>query len=240
VGPGRLAEQLEALADAGFSLLGLTEALARRRDDATAPVVALTFDDGFRDFRTAALPALAAVNARATLYVAVGHVGRPAQWLGRHAADFAPLLDWDELREVRAAGVELGSHGLVHTPLDVLPPKVVRVQVRAARDRLVQQTGAPVASFAYPHGYHTRRVRAVVSEFGHETACEVGHRLYRGEDDRHAIPRLQVTGEHTGADVVTMVSTGGSSWGPRLRRLAQPGWRLVRRAANDVLHVRLT
>jgi hypothetical protein len=43
---------------------------------------------------------------------------------------------------------------------------------------------------------------------------------------------LQPTPDHTGADLVALVSTGGPQLMPRLKQLAQPGWRAVRRVAR--------
>jgi peptidoglycan/xylan/chitin deacetylase (PgdA/CDA1 family) len=237
---GRLTEQLETLADAGYTLLGLTDALARRQADRNAAVIAITFDDGFRDFLTSGLRVLSATGARATLYVAAGHVGRPAAWLGKHADDFAPLLTWDVVREVAAAGVEIGSHGLVHTPMDVLPERVVDVQVRAARERLRQHTQTEVASFAYPHGYHTRLVRASVAHHGHLSACEAGRRLATVDSPPFAIPRLPVTPDHGPDELLELVRTGGPQLVPRVRHLARPAWRVARRVANGVLGTRIS
>ncbi len=239
VPPARLAEQLAALVGAGYAAVGLTEALAVRAADPQRRVVAVTFDDGFRDFLTTGLPILDAAGAAATLYVAAGHVGRPASWLGRQATQVAPILTWDEVGEVAAAGVEIGSHALVHTPLDVLPPRVVAVQVRMARDRLRQHTRSEVRSFAYPHGYHSRRVRAVVAGAGHHTACEVGRRLYRGGDPM-AIPRLMITPDLTGEQLLTLIRTGGPRLSPAAKDLVRPPWRGVRRVARDLFGVRLT
>jgi peptidoglycan/xylan/chitin deacetylase (PgdA/CDA1 family) len=240
VPPALLAEQLAALRDAGYTMLGLTEALARHDADPLGQrLVALTFDDGFDDFRTAGLDALDAAGATATLYLAVGHLGGPAGWLGTRAGLFGPLMGWSGVADVVRAGVEIGSHNLVHTPMDVLPRVVMARQVRDARRQLQDRTGTPVPSFAYPHGYHDRAVRDAVVRAGHASACEVGHRGYPGDGHRYAIPRLQVTPDHSPGDVVALVATGGPTLGPNLKRAAQPGWRLVRRAANRV-GVRLT
>lgn len=232
VPPSRLREQLAALRWAGYQLAGLSDALARISEDPSVPVVALTFDDGFVDFLTEAVPILAEADATATLYMAVGHVGGPATWLGRRAEEFGPLLSWWQLREVAAAGVEIGNHSRWHHPLDVLPQAELAEQVWTSRERLRQETQTEVATFAYPHGYHNHRVRAVVAEHGHRTACTVGHRRYSLDGNRLAIPRLQPTGDHSGADLVELVRTGGPVVVPSLKRLAQPGWRLTRRAAT--------
>jgi peptidoglycan/xylan/chitin deacetylase (PgdA/CDA1 family) len=232
VPPRRLAGQLAALTDAGYRLVGLSELIDLRDAGNTEPLVGVTFDDGYADFLTAGVPALAAAGARATLYVSVGHLGGPADWLGRWAPDFGRLLTWDELAEVAAAGVEIGSHSLVHQPLDVLPPALLREEIVQSRDRLEQRFQTPVRSFAYPHGYHGRAVRAVVAEAGHDNATEVGRRLYRPSDRRLAVPRLQPVPDHTGEDLVALVRDGGPQLVPVVKRAAQPAWRLVRRVAR--------
>src|SRR4051794_17793635 len=171
-----LTEQLTALREAGYELLGLTAALDRLTADPTAAVVAVTFDDGFLDFATDGGAVLAEVGAGATLYLAVGHLGQSAVWLGSRGGDCSRLLTWAEVRSVVRSsvgplsavassaagpsvvaasrpGLEIGSHGLIHVPLDVLPAGAVVKQVAAARDRLEQHIESPVPSFAYPHGY---------------------------------------------------------------------------------------
>jgi peptidoglycan/xylan/chitin deacetylase (PgdA/CDA1 family) len=128
--------------------------------------------------------------------------------------------------------VEIGNHSLIHHPLDVLPPVQLREEIVRSHDELEQRFGVPVRSFAYPHGYNGGRVRDVVAAAGHDNATEVGRRLHTPRERRFAVPRLQPTPDHTGADLVALVSSGGSALIPQLKRMAQPGWRLVRRAAR--------
>jgi peptidoglycan/xylan/chitin deacetylase (PgdA/CDA1 family) len=232
VPPSRLIEQLTALKAAGYRLVGLSEALDLLDSGSHEKLLALTFDDGYRDFRTAALPALEKAGARATLYASVGHLGGSAGWLGRRAPDFGPMLSWAELDEVAAAGVEIGNHGLIHHPLDVLPGRQLRYEIVRARDQLEQRLQQPVRSFAYPHGYHGRRVRGLVAWAGHDNATEVGRRLHTPAEARFAIPRLQPTPDHTGAGLVAMCACGEGGLVPGLKRAAQPGWRVARRLAR--------
>jgi peptidoglycan/xylan/chitin deacetylase (PgdA/CDA1 family) len=232
VPPRRLTEHLTALTDAGYRLVGLSEALDLVDAESDEKVLAVTFDDGYRDFLTSAVPALEKAGARATLYASVGHLGGSAGWLGRWAPDFGPMLSWPELDEVAAAGVEIGNHSLIHHPLDVLPGRQLRHEIVAARDQLEQRLQHPIRSFAYPHGYHGRRVRGVVAWAGHDNATEVGRRLHTPTEPRFAVPRLQPTPDHTGADVVAMCARGEAGLIPRLKRVAQPGWRIARRIAR--------
>jgi peptidoglycan/xylan/chitin deacetylase (PgdA/CDA1 family) len=231
VPPWLLTEQLSALRDAGYELVGLTEALDRL--DVADRLVAVTFDDGYRNFLTAGLPILQETNTRATLYASTGHLGAHADWLGAAAADFGPMLTWGELAEVAASGiVEIGNHSMIHHPLDVLPATQLRREVLRSDDDLRQRLQVPVRSFAYPHGYNNRPVRELLATAGYDSATEVGRRLYTPKDSRFAVPRLQPTPSHLGADLVALVSTGEPGLVPMAKQLAQPGWRLVRRAAR--------
>jgi len=232
VPPDLLAEQLAALTDAGYRLVGLSEALDLLDAGSDERLLAVTFDDGYRDFLTEGVPALEKAGARATLYASVGHLGGQARWLGRWASDFGPMLTWRELAEVAAAGVEIGNHGLIHHPLDVLPAGEMRREVVHSHDELEQRLQVRVRSFAYPHGYNSRRVRGVVATTGHDNATEVGRRLHTPRERRFAVPRLQPTPDHRGADLVALVGAATPSMVPRLKQMAQPGWRVVRRIAR--------
>jgi peptidoglycan/xylan/chitin deacetylase (PgdA/CDA1 family) len=237
VPPHLLGEQLTALREAGYALTGLTEALRRKSVQPQARVIGVTFDDGYLDFLTAGVPVLQEVGATATLYVSVGHLGDPQ----RVSPDFGAMLSWAQVREVAQAGVEIGNHSFFHEPMDVLRPAALEEQVRSSTEKLRQECGGPVLSFAYPHGYNSRRVRATVARYGHHNACEVGHRLCQpGRDDVYAIPRIQITPDHTAEQTVAAVRGGGPSLVPRLKRAAQPGWRAARWGADRFLGKRLT
>ncbi len=232
VPPARLAEQLAALTAAGYRLTGMSAALDLIDAGSTERLVAITFDDGYADFLSAGVPALAAAGAGATLYASTGHLGGAADWMGRFSPDFGRMLTWDELAEVARAGIEIGNHSLVHHPLDVLPPATLRDEIARSHGDLEQRLGLRMRSFAYPHGYHDRRVRRTVAGFGYDNATEVGRRLHLPGGDRLAVPRFQPTPDVSGADLVALVAGGGPWLAPRLKRLAQPAWRLVRRAAR--------
>jgi peptidoglycan/xylan/chitin deacetylase (PgdA/CDA1 family) len=235
----RLHEQLTALSDAGYALVGLTEALRRKAADPTDPVVGITFDDGYLDFLTAGLDVLGSAGARATLYISVGHMGQDTPRMATESA-FGRLLSWDQVREVAGAGVEIGNHAFLHHPLDVLPAGQLDTELRTSKERLEQEVGTVVPSFAYPHGYNSRRVRELVARYGHENACEVGRRLYHPPGNRFAIPRLHITPDHSGPETVTMVRTGGSALIPAVKRAIQPGWRAARWISLNAFGKKLT
>jgi peptidoglycan/xylan/chitin deacetylase (PgdA/CDA1 family) len=228
VSPGLLAEHLWLLRSHGYELTGLTEALALTAAEPSRAIVALTFDDGYCDFLDAAVPALEAAGARATLYVPTMFVGGAADWLGSAAHSMPPLLSWGELREcVDTACVEIGSHSHTHSHLDTLTAEEVHREVVRSKVLLEDRLQVPVRSFCYPHGYHSRAVREAVRSAGYDNACEVGRRL-RSARHRWSISRLAVEPAHAPARVLSDVVSGGPVVVPHAKRALQPAWRQVR------------
>jgi peptidoglycan/xylan/chitin deacetylase (PgdA/CDA1 family) len=228
VPPALLAEQLAALTEAGYALLGLSEALDAHDEGRLA--VALTFDDAYVDFVTQAVGVLAGASASATLYAPTRDLGGTASWLGG-GADGLPLLGRRDLVDVAGAGIEIGSHGAVHVPMDVLPPATAAAHLgesRAVLEDVVQQR---VGSFCYPHGYHAPRLRRQVAAAGYDNACAIGHRVHRADEDRFAVSRLHVRADHDPTTLLDLVVGGPRGLLPLAKRAATPAWRVARRTA---------
>lgn len=77
-----LESQLRALSVAGLAPLTVSEGLARLAESRTGHWVAMSFDDGYADNVSRALPLLKAAGARATFYLTAGWIDarRPAWW----------------------------------------------------------------------------------------------------------------------------------------------------------------
>lgn len=226
---GLLLDQLTALAEAGHRLRGLTDALDRAPGDGAAPV-ALTFDDGYTDFVSDGLPVLQQLGAAATLYVPTRALGGRPGWLPGDGGALR-LLDAQALVDVADAGIEVGSHGAEHVPMDVLPPAVADLHLHESRARLEDVLGRPVTSLCYPHGYHSRRLRRQARGAGYTNACAIGHRLHGAADDPFAVSRLHVLPSHSPEDLLRLVRSGPAPWVPTAKRVAGPGWRVARRVA---------
>jgi peptidoglycan/xylan/chitin deacetylase (PgdA/CDA1 family) len=229
---GLLHEQLSALVQAGYQLVGLTEAL-KLQAGGDAAVVALTFDDAYEDFLQIAVPVLADLGARATVYVPTAHVGGVAGWL-RENDKLPRILSYDALAECLDSGcVEIGSHSHTHRALDIIPASELAHEVRGSREQLEDRLGVGISSFCYPHGYHSRGVRNCVAAAGYDNACEVGRRL-REARHRLAISRLAIESNEGPECLLVQVSAGGPRLVPTIKRALQPSWRQVRRAGTLV------
>lgn len=82
--PGQLVRWVEAVRAAGRDIVSLDEALQRLAAPAARPFAVVTFDDGYRDNMSIALPLLERLDAPLTLFVPTGMVTRDldAWWLG--------------------------------------------------------------------------------------------------------------------------------------------------------------
>ncbi len=109
VEPAAFEAQLRYLRDHGIRTVTAAELVTElRRGERPQKTVVLTFDDGYEDAATSAFPLLRKYGARATFYVSSGFIGTP-----RH-------ITWPELRELRAAGMEIACHGTHHRDLSKL------------------------------------------------------------------------------------------------------------------------
>jgi peptidoglycan/xylan/chitin deacetylase (PgdA/CDA1 family) len=63
------------------------------------------------------------------------------------------ILDWDGVRAMAAAGMDIGSHTRTHRVLQTLPPEALDQELRGSRLELERELGRPVRALAYPVGY---------------------------------------------------------------------------------------
>jgi peptidoglycan/xylan/chitin deacetylase (PgdA/CDA1 family) len=224
------ARHLDLVAGRGLESLTVSDfvAAADRRDERRLErAVVITFDDGFADFATAALPALAQRGLSATLYVTTGAL-RGAAEPPAHPALAQHMLDWSELAGLRAAGVEIGGHSHTHPQLDTLGTRAAREEIAGSKARLEAELGEPVRSFAYPHGHSGPRVRRLAREAGYEHACGVKQTLSASGDDRFALSRLMLRSDTTADEVAAWLDRRAAP--PRAREaLRTRAWRAYRR-----------
>jgi peptidoglycan/xylan/chitin deacetylase (PgdA/CDA1 family) len=193
--PERFADQMRFLRDKGWRGLSLCEGLDMKEGRGPGKFFVLTFDDGFRDFLTTAMPVLRTYGFGATVFLPTAYNSDsdvPRRFLGREC------LTWSEVRSLHAEGIEFGSHTVSHPKLVSLPWAQVASEVGDSKVEIEQKLGRPVLSFSYPfafpqgNGAFCARLRGLLAEKGYG-ACvttEIGSSLKAR--DLLRLPRLPV------------------------------------------------
>jgi peptidoglycan/xylan/chitin deacetylase (PgdA/CDA1 family) len=197
VTPSDFAAQMEWLAQNGFhpiTLQDLNAYLSGERGLPSRPVI-LTFDDGYADFYSTALPILRSHDFRAVAYVVSAFIG----WPGYMTAAQVQTAD--------RAGIEIGSHTVHHANLTRQSSVNLLYELTASKQALEQLLGHPVLSFCYPSGRFNARVVAAVRVAGYQDATTTMFRFVRTRDDRYIWGRLRIGGGETlGQFAVAMLS----------------------------------
>jgi peptidoglycan/xylan/chitin deacetylase (PgdA/CDA1 family) len=209
----------------------LGRAMAEPGAQLPARPVVITFDDGFADFYTQALPVLASNALAATLYVVSGLMGRTSRWLEHDGEGDRPMLTWSQLSDIQTLGVECGAHSLSHPQLDVLPRRAAWEEIRVSKALLEDRLAQTVHSFAYPHGYHDATVRELVQQAGYSSACGVKHALSALTDDRFGLARIIVGADTSVGRLERLLAGQGLAVAPTREKLQTKAWRVVRRSS---------
>jgi len=197
------------------------------------PPVVLTFDDGFRDFRIAAWPVLEELNYPATVFVITGLVDQARlSFLGRE------LMTWEEIRELRQAGVTFGSHTATHSKLVELPPERVETELRESKLRLEDQLGEPISAFCFPYAYpqanlaFTSGLRETLRLCGYRSCLTTKIGRAHPGDDPFSLNRLPVNAADD-SNLLKAKLTGTYDWLAGIQRVAKKAKLRVGRSASS-------
>jgi peptidoglycan/xylan/chitin deacetylase (PgdA/CDA1 family) len=175
-----------------FDLVSLEEAQQRLRSGHNGRLaVSLTFDDGYAENCRQALPLLIEERVPCTYFVCTQHIldGLPFPHDVARGKPLPPNTI-DELRELAAAGIEIGAHTRTHCNLGAIDdPTVLDDEVVAAAAELAAALGRRVRYFAFPYGQYihlNQRVFDRASEAGYEAICSAyGGYNFPGDDAFH-------------------------------------------------------
>jgi len=186
VTPARFEAQLQYLQAQGYqsvSLVDIYETLALGKPLPARPIV-LTFDDGYKDAYTHALPLLQAYGFTGEFFV----LATPAHF------EAPAYMTWGEIRTLADAGMSIQAHGRDHYDLTGRDYDFLVYQVLGAREAVEAHTGRPATFFCYPSGRHDASVEAVVASAGYLGAVTTAWGTELSLDNRMTWPRIRIKG----------------------------------------------
>jgi len=156
------------------------------------PVV-ITFDDGYAELETTAMPLLAELGYPHTHFVNSGKLGGTTDWI-KTAPDL-PILSEEAIRRTTkrfAESVDFQAHGRGHLQLNRHNAETIRQEVQHSLDVIAPLTGRPVRYLAYPFGEQNAETRQVVGRLPLRCSFTVDRGLCRPGQNMHRLPRVEV------------------------------------------------
>lgn len=174
-----------------FDVVSLDE--ARRRIDCgnDRPCVSITFDDGYAENCREAVPLLIRERIPCTYFVTVENclTGEPF----RHDVALGhrfPPMDFQQLRAMADAGIEIGVHGYTHADFGrIRDQDELQRELAYSRDVLQRRIGRRPRYFAFPFGQYVNLSSAafqLARQLGYEGVCSAyGGYNFPGGDAFH-------------------------------------------------------
>lgn len=179
VSPEVLDQQLAYIISAGYTPMtihGLVE--AQKAGTLPAKPILITFDDGWKDQYTDALPLLIKHNIPATFYIFTDAVN------AKH------FLTWDDVFAIDKAGMEIACHSVTHPMLTKLDPVQAFKEMQQCRTILEKKLGKSITDFAYPYGDYNHEIVTLTRDAGYDTGRTSNKSKYNSLSDLFTINAL--------------------------------------------------
>ncbi|WP_284646381.1 polysaccharide deacetylase family protein [Paenibacillus silviterrae] len=185
IAPDKLAEQMQYLSDQGYTTLSLRQFIDIWEGRAKSPEkpVLLTFDDGYMDNYTKAMPILAKHQFRATMFMSPGMV------------DDGYFVSWEEAKAMHKAGWDIQPHGMTHPSLPKLSAEKQSFEIVEAKRQIEEQLGITADVFCYPYGERNETTLKILKNNGFRYAFTIDQGMAQPTQNPLLIRRLFVNGE---------------------------------------------
>jgi len=180
----QLESHIQELQSGTYTVMPLAEMMAAVRQGTPLPerAVAITIDDAYRSLYDVAWPRFKEAGLPITVFVATGSVDRNAP----------DTMTWEELRELHAAGVELGSQTVTHLHMADASDAVNKAELENSARRIAEEIGVKPRFFAFPYGEASAAAKRLAEQAGYETAFgQHSGAVYRGADFMY-LPRYPI------------------------------------------------
>ena len=206
----RFAQHMRFLKTWGFQGLSMRDLEPYLNGSLSGRVVGITFDDGYANTHTNALPILRQFGYTATCYAVSHHIGGHNQWDAASGMATKALMDIPAWREWVAAGMDVGSHTCDHIDLSQSDEATVRHQIQRSKSELEQMLGTEVRHFCYPYGRFLPEHPAWVQQAGYVTATTTQRGRVQSALGPAAftLPRVLVNHRSTWAHMALKLFTG--------------------------------
>ncbi len=189
ISPWIFAVQMQYLNWRGYKAIPLEEFVSRIRINRALPkkTFAITFDDGYQNNYTNALPVLKKYKYPATIFIVVDEIGRKVQHDRTYPEE---RLTKKEIKDM-AKYMNFGSHTMTHGNLAIEKISQAKHEIADSKTAIEQITGKKVRLFCYPMGRFNPGVKDLLKENGYTGACSTYSGLINRQTDPYELPRIE-------------------------------------------------
>jgi peptidoglycan/xylan/chitin deacetylase (PgdA/CDA1 family) len=191
VSPKLFKRQMAVLSAMGFTAIPLSSLYKTGVKLPRKPIV-ITFDDGYVNFLTNALPVLKNYRFVATVFLVANQVGGTNEWDTKEGDVEEPLMDLSQILRAKEAGIEFGSHTLDHADLPAVSSEEAWHQIEGSKKKLEEILSCEVDAFCYPYGRKTPDICEMVKRAGYRVACSTEKGLNTEYTNHFALRRINV------------------------------------------------
>jgi peptidoglycan/xylan/chitin deacetylase (PgdA/CDA1 family) len=212
VAPSAFARQMAWLRLLGYQGLAMGQLMPYLLGEKAGKVVGVTFDDGYLNNLTHALPILAHHGFSSTCYVVSQMLGQTNRWDCDAGVAQTPLMSPAQVRQWVAGGQELGAHTRHHAHLTQLSTATAREEIELSKVELQTLVGVPVQHFCYPFGEFALEHVGMVRDAGYVSATTTQRGRSRVQGDMLQLSRVPVVRSTTLAVLWLKLATAYEDW----------------------------
>jgi peptidoglycan/xylan/chitin deacetylase (PgdA/CDA1 family) len=222
--PQMFEQQMQELKNRGITVIGMQDFLAWKRGDKNIPprCAIITFDDGWKSQYDVAWPIMKKFGYTFTMFIYTEGV-RGGHFGGGEA------ITWEQLAEMRDAGIDIQAHSETHQDLrkpydkvakkKLSPPEYeqwLQNEVGRCKDTLEQRLGIKVNCFAVPYGFYNQHVKDVAKRAGYEAVFTVYGQPITFRSTMDSLGRYLIEGNKPKVfvDAISMIATSSGGGAP--------------------------
>ena len=191
--PEKFYAQINYLKNKGFTTLTMENLYDFYANGKKLPKksVLLTFDDGYLDNFTTALPILKEKNMTAVIFPISNWVGKENKWEDFNKEQTI-TMGWEQLKAWQTAGMEIASHTANHPFLGHTPIELTKLELTESKEQLEKNLQCKIDFLCYPYGSFNEHTCSAAKAVGYKAAFAIFDRVPLWHINLFALPRIPI------------------------------------------------
>jgi peptidoglycan/xylan/chitin deacetylase (PgdA/CDA1 family) len=175
VSPAMFEQQLQYLKKHGYTTISLQDLYHHFTTQSPLPPksIILTFDDGYEDNLTNALPLLRKYGMIATVCIISNWIGKENDWEHYKDKPHCRTMDLAQLQEWLQQGMSICAHTANHPFLSRLNNEEILYELSNCKSTLEEHLHIPIDFLCYPYGDFDDRVKLIAKQAGYKAALGI-------------------------------------------------------------------